>query len=72
MVRPAFAPELVRAGETLVRLLDEEGTRPEAAFWLYSSESGEWRLVLADPLVASTGPRKTYERIQRLLASPEA
>ncbi len=36
--------------------------------WLYSSETGMWRLLLATPLVDTEGPAETYRRVQSALA----
>ena len=41
--------------------------RVKATFWLYYSESEEWRLVIATPLVDEKGPLDTYSRLQAVL-----
>jgi hypothetical protein len=41
--------------------------RIKSAFWWYFSESDEWRLVIATPLVDEEGPLATYKDIQKIL-----
>ena len=43
--------------------------RVKAAFWLYYTESEEWRLVIATPLVDEQGSLKTYSQLQPVLFS---
>jgi hypothetical protein len=57
------------AGEELLRDLAAANFPIEAAFWMYFSESDEWRLVLASNRVNQDGPRAAYAEIQRLLRS---
>jgi hypothetical protein len=33
------------------------------ALWLYESESDQWHLLIASPLVDQVGPRKAYEQL---------
>lgn len=40
-----------------------------AALWLYMSEAGEWRLIIATPLVDKWGPRRAYSDLQVILAA---
>src|SRR5690349_20516225 len=56
-------------GERLLRALDAEGLQVTSALWLYSSEWGEWRLVLASPLVDKQGPREVYKRVQQVIST---
>lgn len=41
--------------------------RIKTAFWFYYAESGDWRLVLASPLVDERGPLETYRLLQEVL-----
>jgi hypothetical protein len=68
MVETSLTRELMEAGASLVRKLDERGLAPDAAFWLYSSELQAWKLVLVELKVGHVGPRKVYEEIQKTLA----
>lgn len=67
MDKPTLVENDYKAGEALVRALDQAGVKVQAAFWLYLPESDEWRLYLALPEVAQRGPREAYERIQTIL-----
>lgn len=63
---------LINAGATLVRKLDERGSAPDAAFWLYSPDQQVWKLVLVDVKVGKIGPREAYREVQETLAdTPE-
>lgn len=64
MDKPTLVDNDCRAGEALLRALDQAGVKVKAAFWLYLPESNEWRLYLALPDVAQKGPKKAYERVQ--------
>lgn len=55
-------------GARIVGALDNAGVQLDAALWLYSSETGSWRLLLATPLVDTAGPARTYQRVQSALA----
>jgi len=67
MVKTTLVETDKKAGESLIRKMDESRASVTAALWFYLSESDEWRLMLATPLVDKEGPKKVYERIQRLL-----
>lgn len=67
MDKPTLVESDYRAGEALVRDLDQAGVRVEAAFWFFLSESNEWRLYLALPDVAEKGPREAYTVVQSRL-----
>ena len=67
VVKEALTPEMIAAGAELTRRLDEDGFELVASFWLYTSESNQWLLVLASPYVTTAGPRKAYRRIRRVL-----
>ncbi|MBN1508448.1 MAG: hypothetical protein JW955_16485 [Sedimentisphaerales bacterium] len=67
MDKPTLVESDYKAGEALLRALDQAGVKVKAAFWLYLPESDEWRLYLALPEVAQKGPRQAYESIQTTL-----
>lgn len=68
MVKTSLVEEDIKAGESLIEALDEADFRATAALWLYSSERGQWRLVVASPEVHERGPRRAYTRVQSILA----
>jgi len=49
------------AGQTLLARLDPATFT--AALWLFLSEAGTWRYVLASPSVGQTGSRPLYEAV---------
>ena len=67
MVKTTLVETDKKAGESLIRKMDESLISVTAALWFYLSESDEWRLMLATPLVDKEGPKKVYEKIQQLL-----
>jgi len=60
---------MIGAGGALVRKLDERGLRPDDAFWLYSSDTEQWKLVIAEVRFGKQGPRATYKQIQNAIAA---
>jgi hypothetical protein len=74
MVEKALVEESVVAGEVLTRRLVDAKFPLVASFWLYSEESGRWRLTLASSLVdqRDKGPLKAYEQIQKLIRNDPA
>ena len=58
---------LQRAGEKLIRALDDMGVEVRSAFWFFDSDGDEWRLVLSLPLVEREGSKAAYDIIQTAL-----
>jgi hypothetical protein len=67
MVGTQLRQDLIDAGAALIRMLDESGLRPDAAFWFYFPDAQAWKLVLAEVRVGTDGPKEVYRRIQRIL-----
>ena len=64
----------IEDGRRLLKALDEAKSgavpfRIRAAFWLYTTEWLEWRLVIATSLVDERGPRSAYTDVQAILRS---
>ncbi len=72
VVKELLTEAMIRAGAELTKKLDELQWPVLASLWLYLSEGNQWKLVLASPLVASDGPKKSYETIQAALAETPA
>lgn len=72
VVKEQLTEAMIRAGAELTRKLDEVRWPVLASLWLYLSEGNQWKLVLASPLVASDGPKKSYEMVQAALATTPA
>lgn len=72
MVKESLTEAMIRAGAELTKKLDELRWPVLASLWLYLSEGNQWKLVLASPLVASDGPKKSYETIQAALGKTPA
>lgn len=67
VVKEALTLQMIDAGAELTRRLDDVGFDLVASFWLYTSESNRWLLVLASPYVTEAGPLKAYGRIREVL-----
>jgi hypothetical protein len=59
----------IEAGRRLLDSLDKANFPVDAALWLYSPDSDDWRLTIASNLVDSLGPLQTYGRIQTVLTT---
>jgi hypothetical protein len=68
LVKGQLTREMIEAGRDLLARLKESNHEVVAAYWLYNSDAGEWRLTLAMPEVDAHGPREVYSRIWSLLA----
>ncbi|MEY3807848.1 MAG: hypothetical protein RI893_824 [Pseudomonadota bacterium] len=68
-----FSDEMLLAGESLIKRLDETDAKVQAAFWLLDAEEKIWTLTIVSPLVETEGPRNYYKRINDLneSASPD-
>jgi hypothetical protein len=58
-----FSKEMLLAGESLIKRLDELDSKVLAAFWILDAEDKTWKLTIVSPLVESVGPRNYYKRI---------
>lgn len=58
----------IEGGRTLLKALEKVDFGVRAALWLYSSDSGRWRLMLGSPLVDQEGPKSAYTVVQSELA----
>ena len=69
VVKEPLRPEMEAAGKELTRRLDASGLELVASFWFFVSESSEWRLILATPMVDQAGPKAAYSAVQEALKS---
>jgi len=67
MVETALVAPEIEAGHALLHALDREDVEVPSALWLYIPDAGEWRLILALPLVDKEGPEAGYRVVQRAL-----
>ncbi|KPK77958.1 MAG: hypothetical protein AMJ79_01570 [Phycisphaerae bacterium SM23_30] len=58
-------------GKTLLRVLDKAGINIPAAFWFYQSDSENWRLMIASPIVDKDGPIASYKKILSAMKKTE-
>lgn len=67
MDKTALVERNIEDGRKLVEALDQAGFQVRAALWFYFSEAGQWRLVVASPLVDQLGPINAYTSVQSVL-----
>ncbi len=72
MAQAALVEMQIREGQTLIERLAHEGIAVTAAGWVKESESGDWYLYLATPLVAEDGgKRSAYHRVNTVVRKME-
>ena len=64
----SLTSEMREAGENLLQELDRRKFPAKAAFWLYSTERDDWRLVIATPQRRSLGSLKSYKSLQQVIS----
>lgn len=62
----------IRAGNRLVKLLDEKKYPVFAALWLYRPEFEDWRLLIGSAKVDDQGSRQAYRELQRAITKGRA
>lgn len=67
MDKTTLVDENIDEGRRLIEGLDREGFRVDAAMWFYLTDTSEWRLFIASPIVDQEGPKKAYGFIQSVL-----
>ncbi len=67
MAKDSLVEPEIKAGEELLKAVDETGLRVRTAFWYYLPGAEQWRLILASPLVDEGGPSAAYAEVQRAL-----
>nr|QNO46795.1 hypothetical protein DEIDBPHB_00044 [Methanosarcinales archaeon ANME-2c ERB4] len=70
MDKTALIEQDLQEGKDLIEALDETEFEVDASLWFYSSDSDEWRLLIASPFVEENGPRKSYGFIRSVLTRP--
>jgi hypothetical protein len=66
MDKATLVEQDIEEGERLVDLLVKSGEKVPVALWLYNSDRGNWRLVLAVPQMARS-PQEGYYFLQNVL-----
>jgi hypothetical protein len=54
-------------GRRLIDALRESGLDLRLAFWLYTEDFADWRLLIGTPQAADQGPISVYKKIQPIL-----
>jgi len=70
LVKEQLTADMIIAGDELTkRLRQDRDFGLVCSLWLYTSESNRWRLVVATPIVESSGPIHAYQLIQGIIGS---
>lgn len=70
MYRKILVENEIGSGERLLEQLDLAKVPITAAFWHYSDEANEWRLMIVTPFVETQGRRQLYTLIDVMLSNP--
>lgn len=60
MFEKVLVAKNIEAGNALLAALAKWNFPVTAAFWIYSEEADDWKLVIISPFVATPGPRESY------------
>lgn len=64
LLKEPLTPEMIDIGSRLTDELDRMGVPLVASFWLFESESNDWRLRIASREKEAGGQRAVYEKIR--------
>jgi hypothetical protein len=67
MVITILDEKLIRSGEDLLKQLDNEKIRVDAALWFYFPEAQKWKLLISLPDATQNWPKEAYETVQKVL-----
>ena len=68
LVKEQLSSDMIAAGGELTnRLLNYSDFGLICSLWLYTTESNRWKLVVATPIVDSSGPIHAYQMIQGIV-----
>ncbi len=68
VVKEQLTPDMIVAGDELTRRLRRyKDFHLVCSLWLYTSESNNWKVVVATPLAESPGPIHVYQLIQGII-----
>ena len=68
MVEQILTKEMIEAGESLLRLMDEKNMKPDAVLWFYFPDIQTYKLLIAMPKEKQLGPKKFYKKIQNIIS----
>jgi len=63
-----FSQEMLLAGESLIKRLDETDSQVQAAFWILDAEDKTWKLTIVSPLVESEGLKAITDVLTTLMS----
>lgn len=67
MVTNTLTDIQIKAGEALIKAGDVSKLPIDAAFWFYFQDQETWKLMLSIKGVEKSGPKSTYNKLQKLI-----
>ena len=67
VAKETLTEAMIRAGQELIRKLDEINWPVTACLWFYFPESNRWKLLVASPVVKREGPKRAYSQLLEVL-----
>ncbi len=67
VLKESLSSEMIKSGETLTSLLDENKFSVTASFWFFLPDSNGWRFIIAGTEVAN-GTKSAYKQVQQILS----
>lgn len=67
VVTGTLTQEMITAGTSLLRTLDQARYVVRGALWLFLPEENGWRLLLALPEVRVLGPKALYKKLRSVI-----
>ena len=67
MDKPVLVEKDFADGVKLIQNLEKNGLEIHSALWYYLTESEQWTLIIATPMVENNGLRETYKLIQAVI-----
>ena len=63
LVKEPLEREMIEGGSELLKRLEKSGIKATVAFWLWSSETGRWELVISSPWVNKLGAIESFRQL---------
>lgn len=69
MVTNTLTDQIIKAGKSLIKELEESGTKVDSALWFNYPEEGSWKLMLSFSNIEEEGPKAAYKKVQKALSN---
>ncbi|MBN1974092.1 MAG: hypothetical protein JW787_10670 [Sedimentisphaerales bacterium] len=69
MVTNTLTDQIIKAGKSLIKELEESGIKVDSALWFNYQEEGSWKLMLSFSNIEEEGPKAAYKKVQKALSN---